>query len=137
MRFHCSFATASPSFRRQAIAHLQRLADSSGDLVFPHHQTPRLRISVAWKNQSKGQKSTYFPPKNTSQDLDDILRAAQREIVDQEIFSLLVKAAGRLPTASARVSERLIVIDTPSDVELTFELTVSTNPFYLGRKSLS
>ncbi|PPQ98517.1 hypothetical protein CVT24_004008 [Panaeolus cyanescens] len=113
---------SSPPFRRQAIAHLQKLSGSSVDLVFPHHQTMRLCIAVAWKSRSKKQKSFFYPSMNSSHDLDDILKAAQQEIIDQEIFSLLVQAAGKLPTASARVSERLIVIDTPSDVELTFEL---------------
>ncbi|KAF8205025.1 subunit 17 of mediator complex-domain-containing protein [Pholiota molesta] len=52
---------------------------------------------------------------------------AQTEFVDQEIFSLLVKEAGNLPTASARVSERLIAIDAAHGLELTFELVDSAN----------
>ena len=46
----------------------------------------------------------------------------QTEAVDQEIFALLVREAGSLPTASARVSERLIAIDATQGVYLTFEL---------------
>lgn len=54
--------------------------------------------------------------------LEGSLRAAQQEIVEQEIFSVLIKEAGSLPTASARVSERLIVIDAAQGMELQFEL---------------
>lgn len=50
------------------------------------------------------------------------LRIAQTEAVDQEIFSILVKEASRLPTASARVSERLIAIDAAQGMDLTFQL---------------
>ena len=50
------------------------------------------------------------------------LRAAQREVVEHEIFSYLVKEAGYLPTSAARVSERLIVIEAAKGVELRFEL---------------
>ena len=46
----------------------------------------------------------------------------QTEAFDQEIFAFLVKEAGNLPTASARVSERLIAIDAAQGVYLTFEL---------------
>jgi mediator of RNA polymerase II transcription subunit 17 len=63
------------------------------------------------------------PPDDAS--LDGALKAAQQEIVEQEIFSLLVKEAGSLPTASARVSERLIVIDAAQAIELKFELVRS------------
>ena len=50
----------------------------------------------------------------------------QTEAFDQEIFALLVKEAGNLPTASARVSERLIAIDAAQGVYLTFELVEQT-----------
>jgi mediator of RNA polymerase II transcription subunit 17 len=54
--------------------------------------------------------------------LEKSLRVAQQEVVEQEIFSTLVQEAGNLPTASARVSERLIVIDAAQGMELKFEL---------------
>jgi len=54
--------------------------------------------------------------------LDTALKNSQVEIVDQEIFSLLVKEAGNLPTASAQVSERLIIINAAQGLDLTFEL---------------
>lgn len=54
--------------------------------------------------------------------LQNTLRAAQAEVVEQEIFAMLIKEAGNLPTASARVSERLIVIEAAQAIELRFEL---------------
>ena len=57
-----------------------------------------------------------------STSLEGALREAQQEIVEQELFSLLVKEAGTLPTASARVSESFIIIDAAENIELKFEL---------------
>lgn len=54
--------------------------------------------------------------------LSGAIKGAQREIVEKEIFGELIKEAGNLSTASARVSERLIVIEAAQDVELRFEL---------------
>jgi len=39
--------------------------------------------------------------------LDGALQSAQHEIVEQEIFSILVQEAGSLLSASAKVSEQL------------------------------
>jgi len=50
------------------------------------------------------------------------LKAAQTEVVEDEIFSVLIREASSLPTASARVSERLIVVAAAHGTELTFEL---------------
>lgn len=54
--------------------------------------------------------------------MEESLRAAQAEVVQQEIFSLLIGEASNLPTALARVSERLIVIDAAHATELRLEL---------------
>lgn len=54
--------------------------------------------------------------------VNETLQSAQWEIVEQEVFSELIKEAGSLPTTEARVSERLIVIEAAQDVELRFEL---------------
>jgi mediator of RNA polymerase II transcription subunit 17 len=96
-------------------------------LVFPHRQRTRLLISVSSVTDAGAKtllsQNTMPPPDDAS--LDGALKAAQQEIVEQEIFSLLVKEAGSLPTASARVSERLIVIDAAQAIELKFELVRS------------
>jgi mediator of RNA polymerase II transcription subunit 17 len=54
--------------------------------------------------------------------IESALTLAQEEVIEQEIFSMLVTESSRLPTASARVSERLIVIEVATGVELRFEL---------------
>lgn len=56
------------------------------------------------------------------QNLNNILHSARNEIVDQEIFSQLIKEAAILPTAAVKVSERLIIIELAEDFELRFEL---------------
>lgn len=54
--------------------------------------------------------------------LEMSLTGAQREIVDEEIFSVLIKEASSLPTSSARVAERIIIIDVDHGIELRFEM---------------
>jgi mediator of RNA polymerase II transcription subunit 17 len=92
-------------------------------LEFPYRQNTRLRISVTVTDSN----GTAFTSQNTLNNidtttLDGALRAAQQEVVEQEIFSILVQEAGNLPTASARVSERLIVIDAAQGMVLKFDL---------------
>ena len=57
-----------------------------------------------------------------SDPLQDSLREAQREVLEQEIFSLLIRDAGVLPTSLVRVSERLLVVEATQDTEIGFEL---------------
>ncbi|KAJ7276450.1 subunit 17 of mediator complex-domain-containing protein [Mycena haematopus] len=113
-------------FRRRAVGRMPTYKAPHEPLVFPYRTRTRLLISVSSVSSDDGAKTvlsrnTMSPPGDNAS-LDAALRAAQQEIVEQEIFSLLVKEAGSLPTASARVSERLIVIDAAKGVELKFEL---------------
>ncbi|TFK43483.1 subunit 17 of mediator complex-domain-containing protein [Crucibulum laeve] len=112
-----------PLLRRRAVAQMAAYNNSSEDLVFPHRQRTRLRVSVSSIDASRNVlhvTNTLDSPEQLT--LDGELRIAQQEIVEQELFSLLVKEAGALPTATARVSERLIVIDAAQGAELKFEL---------------
>jgi mediator of RNA polymerase II transcription subunit 17, fungi type len=95
----------------------------SDALVFPHRERTRLRISLRTPD-SDGSLSMSHNTIISADDgsLEGSLRAAQQEVVEQEIFSVLIREAGNLPTASARVSERLIVIDAAQGMELLFEL---------------
>ncbi|KAJ6485074.1 subunit 17 of mediator complex-domain-containing protein [Mycena vitilis] len=113
-----------PIFRRRAVGRMPTYEQPGEPLVFPHRQRTRLLISVSSVSDAgtKQVQSYNTTPPADDDSLDGALRAAQQEIVEQEIFSLLVKEAGSLPTASARVSERLIVIDAAQAVELRFEL---------------
>jgi mediator of RNA polymerase II transcription subunit 17 len=117
-------------FRRRAVSHLSILGDSSADILFPSHQHTRLRISISTATGAASSISIFDSPvpNFNAQNLDSALKTSQSEIVDQEIFSLLVKEAGNLPTASARVSERLIVIDAAQGLHLTFELVECVSP---------
>ncbi|KAJ7180114.1 subunit 17 of mediator complex-domain-containing protein [Mycena crocata] len=115
---------SSPVFRRRAVGRMPTYTQPSEPLVFPHRQNMRLCISVSSVSDAgvKRLVSQNTLPTPDASSLDGALRSAQQEIVEAEIFSLLVKEAGSLPTASARVSERLIVIDAAQAVELKFEL---------------
>lgn len=126
--FICSIADglnaiAPAHIRRKAIGHMATYETDSGALVFPHRQSIRLRVSLSIPDldgSSRVSHSTIVSADDGT--LDGSLRAAQQEIVEQEIFSVLIREAGSLPTASARVSERLIVIDAAQGMELRFEL---------------
>jgi mediator of RNA polymerase II transcription subunit 17 len=124
--------TQAPAvFRRKAVGSMPTYDVASDGLVFPQRQNARLRVSVTTINAA----GEHFPSHNTFNNIDTTtlegaLKAAQQEVVEQEIFSLLVQEAGSLPTASARVAERLIVIDAAQGTELKFEL-VSVMPLKL------
>ncbi|KAF8639838.1 hypothetical protein AX17_001093 [Amanita inopinata Kibby_2008] len=114
---------SSPFFRRQAVARMATYANDCDSLVFLHRQHTRLRISVRSADTSEVHcQSRNVRVLSSEANINGILQIAQQEIVEQEIFSLLVKEAANLPTALARVSERLIFIDAAPGMELQFEL---------------
>ncbi|KIK95587.1 hypothetical protein PAXRUDRAFT_32897 [Paxillus rubicundulus Ve08.2h10] len=113
-------------FRRNAIAHMSTHGTEANVLVFPHRQRTRLQVSLTITDSagvSRTSHNTVTLPEATS--LEASLAAAQREIVDEEIFFVLIREASNLPTASARVAERLIVIDADQGTELRFEMVPS------------
>lgn len=127
---------ASPVFKREAIASIAH-HDASNEVIYPHRQHTRLRISVLNTSQPgtpRHVRSATLMDENT---LDGSLRIAQQEIVEQEIFTLLSREAGNLPTASARVSERLIAIDVAQSAELRFELVAFIRLFSCFQKLIS
>lgn len=97
--------------------------ESTQGVIINERQNTRMRLSLSLTDTqgvTRRAHNTYSP--QLSQQLEDTLKDAQREIVEQEIFSLLVREAGNLPTVSARVSERLIIIDAAQGTELRIEL---------------
>ncbi|KAG2367329.1 subunit 17 of mediator complex-domain-containing protein [Suillus spraguei] len=110
-------------FRRRAVGHMATYETSSHVLVFPHRQRVRLQVSLILTD-SRGLFCTASNNMTGLSDasLEDSLKIAQREMVEEELFSVLIKEASTLPTASARVAERLIVIDAAQGMELKFEL---------------
>ncbi|KAG2077367.1 hypothetical protein BDR04DRAFT_1132147 [Suillus decipiens] len=110
-------------FRRRAVGHMATYETSSHVLVFPHRQRVRLQVSLILTDsrglfRTASNNITYL----SDASLEDSLKIAQREMVEEELFSVLIKEASTLPTASARVAERLIVIDAAQGMELKFEL---------------
>lgn len=110
-------------FRRRAVGHMTTYETASHVLVFPHRQRVRLQVSLILTD-SNGLLRTASNSITSLSDasLEDSLKIAQREMVEEELFSVLIKEASTLPTASARVAERLIVIDAAQGMELKFEL---------------
>ncbi|KAH7914170.1 subunit 17 of mediator complex-domain-containing protein [Hygrophoropsis aurantiaca] len=114
----------SPShFRRRAIGHLATYDHAVDALVFPHCQRTRLRVSLSITDDAgRVSYGSHKPQSASNTPLEESIKAAQQEIIEEEIFSVLIKEASGLPTALARVAERLIVIEAAQGVELRFEL---------------
>ncbi|THV08497.1 hypothetical protein K435DRAFT_13103 [Dendrothele bispora CBS 962.96] len=112
------------TFRRNAIAYMAHGDESADNLVFPHRLNTRLRISLANVATDGPRMYTHnsVSQNKDGSSLDETLKCAKREIIEQEIFALIAQEAGTFPTASARVSERLIVIEAAQGTELKFEL---------------
>jgi mediator of RNA polymerase II transcription subunit 17 len=106
--------------------------NTSSALVYPHRQNTRLRVTLRLTNNDGVKRS--FHNRVVLEDesrLYGSLKASQTEVVEEEIFSVLIREASSLPTASARVSERLIVIEAAHGTELTFELVGRSVPGYV------
>lgn len=81
-------------------------------------------------------------PESEDGSIDGSLRAAQAEVVEQEVFSFLINEASNLSSASTEVSERLIIIDAAQAIELRFELVrlrlhVHSSPFVFASHPLN
>lgn len=113
---------APKHFRRKAVAHLSTHETETNTLMFPHRQSARLRISltIADMTITRTAHNSVEVPEHPS--LETSLTWAQREIVDEEIFAILIREASSLPTSSARVAERIIIIDVDQGTELRFEM---------------
>jgi len=114
---------APKHFRRKAVAHLSTHETEMNTLVFPHRQSARLQISLVIMDSTGATHTAHDSaefPEHLS--LESSLTGAQREIVDEEIFSVLIREASSLPTSSARVAERIIIIDVDHGTELRFEM---------------
>lgn len=120
---HAEPFAAPPIYRKLATGYMSSIGDDDDGLVFPHRQNTQLRVSLTHvlPNGTRALgRNRVFPFNKAS--LEESLRDAKREVVEREIFQSLVKEAGKLPTISAKVSERLIVLDAAKDIELLFEM---------------
>ncbi|KAI0068724.1 hypothetical protein BV25DRAFT_1986305 [Artomyces pyxidatus] len=118
-------AESSPVFRRRALGQLASFSTAPDSVVFPQRQKTSLRVTLKVVDAA-GRVSTASNNLNVEvhdlEILNATLRNAQREVLEQEIFAALIHDASSMSTASARVSERLIVIEAAQDTDLTFEL---------------
>jgi mediator of RNA polymerase II transcription subunit 17, fungi type len=104
---------------------MANLADIDGEnqIAFYRRQHMRMRVSLSFKQPDGSRRSlTNTINPFTEDSVDATLSEAQLELIDEEIFSVLIQEGNLLPTALGRVSERLVVIDAAEGVELKFEL---------------
>lgn len=124
---------ASPVFRQRATGQLATY-NSKEPIVFPRRQRTFLCVSVTTMDASGTQKIASNTIANELGDGDPLqatLYEAQREVLEQEIFSLLIRDASVLPTSSVRVAERLLVVEATQDTEIRFELVRLRVTFHL------
>jgi len=115
---------ASPGFRQRATGQLATYG-SKESIAFPRRQRTILCVSVMTMDASGTQRAACNTIANEPRDDDPLqttLHEAQREVLEQEIFSLLIRNASILPTSSVRVAERLLVVEATQDTEIRFEL---------------
>ncbi|KAL1743732.1 subunit 17 of mediator complex-domain-containing protein [Schizophyllum fasciatum] len=114
-----------PAFRRQAIATMGSFEADADPLNFPHRQRTRLRVTLTTTTPSgvrlQSHNTITHAPEETPT-LNGLIQQSQHEIVDREIFSVLVREAGHLPTAAAHVRERFVVIEAAQGVSLRFDM---------------
>ncbi|EKM59963.1 uncharacterized protein PHACADRAFT_250784 [Phanerochaete carnosa HHB-10118-sp] len=122
-----SLEESSVVFRRRAIGRLPTFDSKPGTLEYPLRQYTRLQVSIILTIDGSRRITKNTPRLFDEAQLEESLRAAQAEVVQQEIFAALIREASNLPTASARVSERLIAIEAAQATELRFELVDSEN----------
>jgi mediator of RNA polymerase II transcription subunit 17, fungi type len=122
---------ASPVFRQRATGQLAT-HDSQEPIVFPRRQRTVLCINIKTKVASGVERIACNSLQNEPEEDDPLqatLREAQREVLEQEVFSLLIRDASVLPTSSVRVSERLLVVEATQDTEIRFELVALKHLF--------
>ncbi|KAH9062717.1 subunit 17 of mediator complex-domain-containing protein [Lactarius vividus] len=115
---------SSPVFRQRATGQLATYG-SKEPITFPRRQRTALCISIKTLDAAGVGRTTCNNLTDRFKDDDSLqtsLREAQREVLEQEIFSLLIRDASTLPTSSVRVSERLLVVEATQDSEIRFEL---------------
>lgn len=114
-------------FRRRAIGRMPILDTEGNRIEFPLRQNTRLRVSLKRTDDDDSEHvimNTISVMEETTP--EESLRAAQIEAVEQEVFSALIKEAGNLPTATARVSERSILIKAAPGTELIIQLVCTS-----------
>ena len=132
-------------FKRRALSYLPTQDGANTDpgdkpaVVLPQQQNISLRVSLTMADSS-GKRTTSHSrrrPVPDTHDANAMLAEAQRRVVEQEIFSLLIRDAAALSYASSRVSERLIELEAAQDVVLRFELLEDISSRWYSAKGRS
>ncbi|KAH8830499.1 subunit 17 of mediator complex-domain-containing protein [Flagelloscypha sp. PMI_526] len=124
-------------FKQRAVALMPTYTSAQTSRIkIPARTNTRLQVSLLNGKSTSSVLSTHavatFAPTTGESPLEGDLVQAQSEVVDAEIFSILVAEASTLPTSSTRVSERLVAVEVTDDVELRFELVDSDTPTLAG-----
>lgn len=100
-------------------------------LLFPQLQNRRLRVSLRINGQkysgpidSQADASAQQPgvrPGSASQTLNNLMRDAQQEVVEQETFQELMVQARYVGTLISQLSATVIELDVTQDMSLLFE----------------
>ncbi|KAG8695474.1 hypothetical protein FRC09_009132 [Ceratobasidium sp. 395] len=100
-------------------------------LVFPHLQNRRLQVSLRINGKKYScplETSTDTTPQisglrggSTTQTLNNLMRDAQQEIVEQEIFSELMAQARYVGALVSQFSANIMELDITQDMTLMFE----------------
>ncbi|KAI0053554.1 hypothetical protein FA95DRAFT_1481195 [Auriscalpium vulgare] len=119
---------SSAVFRRRALAHLATFGAESEPITFPQRQKTILCVSLKTTDSSGVvalASNRLTSDAEDAEPLNSLLKASQREVIEQEIFASLIHDAGNMATTSARVSERLVVVEAAAGVNVMFELVDS------------
>ncbi|KAF5333164.1 hypothetical protein D9611_002473 [Ephemerocybe angulata] len=114
---------SSPDIRQAALASLTD-AGAEHEIIFAHRQGTRMQISlrVSSENGAATVSRNTMEPEPEKIPVDAVLKRAQCEIINQEMFKHLVQEATIMPTILARVSERTISIDVAEGMELRMDM---------------
>ncbi|KZO94939.1 hypothetical protein CALVIDRAFT_565334 [Calocera viscosa TUFC12733] len=118
--------------RAAAVAHLAPTAQ--GGLLFPSRTRRRLRVTLTALAQGSlahlaGTSALELPEQGEEEEsLNAQLRAAQREVLDHEVFSRLAREAMDLIQLSPTIRERLVSLRPLPELLLTFELVDPSDP---------
>ncbi|KZV82752.1 hypothetical protein EXIGLDRAFT_684588 [Exidia glandulosa HHB12029] len=117
---------APMEFRRRAMAYLSAVDNDGSPLVFQHRQKMRLRIALS-REEADGTKNVSYNSLHAPDDSDvnSILKYAQQELIEQEVFHELFREAEKFPSGDTRVSERLISVSVAHTMQLSFTLVPS------------
>ena len=125
-RLRVTLTTTLPSGAR--VQSQNTITHAPGETLQGPEEKSTLKASgVASTQRASGEAPTQRAPEEVhahedASTLHGLIQQAQHEMVDREMFSVLVREAGHLPTAAAHVREKFIVIEAAQGVSLRFDM---------------